>query len=105
MKKCSYCGAEYPDDAAECVIDKTPFNETHSDFISVMPPVAKRKIPISLSIISYLFFIPGAICLAFTIFAVCLLIFSGASKSSGIIILECFIGGAVAIFLYAFREA
>ena len=24
MKKCSYCGAEYPDDAAVCLIDQTP---------------------------------------------------------------------------------
>ena len=25
MKTCSYCGAEYPDDAVECSIDHTPF--------------------------------------------------------------------------------
>jgi hypothetical protein len=25
MKKCSYCGAEYPDDAVMCAIDHTPF--------------------------------------------------------------------------------
>ena len=25
MKKCSYCGAEYPDDAVMCAIDQTPF--------------------------------------------------------------------------------
>ena len=25
MKTCSYCGAEYPDDAVECAIDHTPF--------------------------------------------------------------------------------
>ena len=25
MKRCSYCGAEYPDDATECAVDKTPF--------------------------------------------------------------------------------
>ncbi len=25
MKKCSYCGAEYPDDASICTIDHTPF--------------------------------------------------------------------------------
>jgi magnesium-transporting ATPase (P-type) len=25
MKKCSYCGAEYPDDAVVCVVDQTPF--------------------------------------------------------------------------------
>ena len=25
MKTCSYCGAEYPEDAVECAIDHTPF--------------------------------------------------------------------------------
>jgi len=25
MKTCSYCGAEYPDEAVECAIDHTPF--------------------------------------------------------------------------------
>jgi hypothetical protein len=25
MKKCSYCGAEYPDDAVICAVDHTPF--------------------------------------------------------------------------------
>ena len=27
MKKCPYCGAEYPDDATVCAIDQTPFEE------------------------------------------------------------------------------
>jgi hypothetical protein len=29
MKKCSYCGAEYPDDATVCVVDQTPLDKTH----------------------------------------------------------------------------
>jgi hypothetical protein len=67
-----------------------------------MPPVAKRKIPISLSIVSYLFFLPSAIYFAFLIFFVSLLIFLGNKNSNGILngtqIFECFIGGAIAIF-------
>jgi hypothetical protein len=27
MKQCSYCGAEYPDDAEVCAIDNTPLEE------------------------------------------------------------------------------
>jgi hypothetical protein len=27
MKRCSYCGTEYPDDAAVCTIDNTPLEE------------------------------------------------------------------------------
>jgi hypothetical protein len=37
MKKCSYCGAEYPDDAAMCSIDHTPFTtEAPSKFIDLV---------------------------------------------------------------------
>ena len=28
MKKCSYCGAEYPDDAVKCAVDETLFDLT-----------------------------------------------------------------------------
>ena len=35
MKKCSYCGAEYPDDAVVCAVDQTPF--------TVEPPAAFSK--------------------------------------------------------------
>ncbi len=41
MKKCSYCGAEYPDDAAMCAIDQTPFaaeaRGKSTDVLSWMP--------------------------------------------------------------------
>jgi membrane protease YdiL (CAAX protease family) len=39
MKKCSYCGAEYPDDAVMCAIDHTPFE------IPAGPPPPEPKRP------------------------------------------------------------
>src|SRR6201994_1777608 len=39
MKKCSYCGAEYPDDAVMCPIDHTPFESPAE------PPPPKPKKP------------------------------------------------------------
>jgi len=41
MKKCSYCGAEYPDDAVMCAIDHTSF-ETPSEPSSPPPPELKQ---------------------------------------------------------------
>jgi hypothetical protein len=37
MKKCSYCGAEYPDDTAVCPIDHTPFGGSDA------PPLLPRQ--------------------------------------------------------------
>ena len=34
MKKCPYCGKEYPDDAIFCAIDGHPFDEGHSEIHS-----------------------------------------------------------------------
>jgi hypothetical protein len=42
MKKCSYCGAEYSDDAVMCAIDHTPF-ERHSEHLSEPPPLPEPK--------------------------------------------------------------
>jgi hypothetical protein len=46
MKKCSYCGAEYPDDAVMCAIDNTPFERPSEPSPPPEPirsePVAKR---------------------------------------------------------------
>jgi hypothetical protein len=38
MKKCPYCGAEYPDDAEVCAIDQTPLERP-----SAPPPAKKPK--------------------------------------------------------------
>ena len=40
MKKCSYCGAEYPDDAVMCAIDHTPFERSAEP--PPPPPEPKR---------------------------------------------------------------
>jgi hypothetical protein len=54
MRKCSYCGAEYPDDSVVCPVDQTKL---------AGEPIAasniKRKIPTGLSIVSYCFFASG----------------------------------------------
>ena len=38
MKKCSYCGAEYPDDVVACPIDQTPFTDAKLGSRSAEPP-------------------------------------------------------------------
>jgi len=54
MKQCSYCGAEYPDDSVVCPVDQTKLaNEP------TVASITKRKIPISLSVVSYCFFGSG----------------------------------------------
>jgi hypothetical protein len=38
MKRCSYCGTEYPDDTAICAIDKTPLEGTQLETTHIEPP-------------------------------------------------------------------
>jgi hypothetical protein len=40
MKKCSYCGTEYPDDLVVCPIDQTPFEK---DYQPVVETESKRR--------------------------------------------------------------
>ena len=42
MKKCSYCGAEYPDDAVKCAIDDTPFEVPAEPPPPPEPPPSER---------------------------------------------------------------
>jgi hypothetical protein len=37
MNKCSYCGAEYPDDVVACPIDQTPLRDTHLEPVQKAP--------------------------------------------------------------------
>jgi hypothetical protein len=91
MKRCPYCGAEYPDSATECAIDKTPFEQTSREPFSLkflnFGIVAEQKIPLSLSIVSYLFFLPGALFLAFSVFIPFLFLFP--DNLEGSIFLAC----------------
>jgi hypothetical protein len=105
MKRCSYCGAEYPDDATECAIDKTPFGDVPS--VASAPTSFKLprfaifseyEIPVSLAIVSYLFFLPGGICLGFVASAILFFVLAGGFPGSGIILLSCLVGTAYGIF-------
>jgi hypothetical protein len=103
MKRCSYCGAEYPDDATACAIDQTPFEDVQ---IEPAAPfkfpkfaiISEHEIPASLTVVSYFFFIPGAFflaaCPAIAFFGV----FVGLASNSGIV-LPCIAAGVVAILI------
>jgi len=43
MKKCSYCGAEYPDDLVVCPIDQTPFDQQEQAIAPTLPEPTKRR--------------------------------------------------------------
>src|SRR5689334_2611278 len=105
MKKCSYCGAEYPDDETECAIDMTPFANASSD----APPglelpkfavFSEHKIPASLAVLSYIYFLPAALCFAYLAFFMCLLVYSGSAGSilDGPTILGCITCTAIGFF-------
>jgi hypothetical protein len=38
MKKCPYCGAEYPEDALACSVDQTPFDQPDNALQQQSPP-------------------------------------------------------------------
>jgi hypothetical protein len=105
MKRCSYCGAEYPDDAIACATDQTPFGDVQSE-APVRAPLklprfaifSEYEIPVSLAIVSYIFFLPGGICLGFVASALLFLIYAGGIPGSGTILLSCLAGTAYGIF-------
>jgi hypothetical protein len=102
MKKCSYCGAEYPDDAVRCAIDQTPFEEVSPEAARVRLPTfaifSEHKIPVSLAVLSYVFFLPAAGCFAFIGFMILMLVISGGFPVSGEVVSKCIIGLFIGIF-------
>jgi hypothetical protein len=50
MKKCSYCGAEYPNDAVMCAIDQTPFaSEAPTKFADIVRWTPKSPLELALT--------------------------------------------------------
>jgi len=101
MKRCSYCGKEYPDDATECAIDATPFVEVQPESDEPRKHIrfgifSEYEIPVSLTIVSYLFFIPAA--WSFAAVIVFLVVFFLPGGDSGIFILGCVACGAIGMF-------
>lgn len=99
MKRCPYCGKEYPDDATVCAIDQTPFEEIPAETVSQKFPTfavfSESKIPASLTIVSYLFFFPTALIFGWIGFIFCV----GSIGESGGILLPCLISGVVGILI------
>ncbi len=108
MKRCSYCGAEYPDDAVACAIDQTPFGDVPAHTPSDAPPsepfefpafgvFSERKIPVSLTLVSYWFFLTGAASFAAIGFLAFFLVFASANFAGDHILVSSLVGGALAV--------
>ncbi|HVU28635.1 MAG TPA: hypothetical protein VHG71_12990 [Verrucomicrobiae bacterium] len=52
MKRCSYCGAGYPDDTMVCAVDQTPLEQSRLAEAPAVVSMIRRKIPLPLSIVS-----------------------------------------------------
>jgi multidrug transporter EmrE-like cation transporter len=75
MKTCPTCGKKYPENALMCEEDWTPLTDAH---LKDPPPPVKCKIPTSLLVVIYLFFIQGislligsALVVVFIIYSLC----------------------------------
>lgn len=104
MKKCPYCGTEYPDDATACAIDQTPFTETSSNPVTTVKfpkfgIFSERKIPVSLTLVSYLFFATGAGSFAAVGFLTFFLVLMASDYASSHILASCLIGGVLAVLV------
>ena len=72
MKKCSYCGAEYPDDVVVCPADQTPFNKDYQPIVETESKkrAVRHEIPAGLSAVSYLFLATGVLILVWNAFLI-----------------------------------
>lgn len=106
MKRCSYCGKTYPDDATICAIDQTPLEDAEPPKRRIVRGVylavpRARKIPVSLLIVSYLFLLAAVP----SIFAVCLvswLIYEGGFPERGGMTLLIILGISCASICFSF---
>ena len=73
MKKCSHCGAQYEDDVVACPIDHTSLIE---------PLIDGHKIPSSLSVVSFLYFLLGFKCVLWLLGGIYVLMKLWASGAS-----------------------
>jgi hypothetical protein len=70
MKRCAYCGQEYPDDASECVIDKQPLSGVESSTLPAPPPANRHwhKISREMKIFAHPLVITGLSLMIFSAF-------------------------------------
>jgi hypothetical protein len=76
MKKCSYCGTEYPDDVIACPVDHTPLGEQ---------PASRsdgHQVPVSLSFVSFFFLFAGVMSALWLICGIITLVRLGTSGTS-----------------------
>ena len=103
MKRCPYCGAENPDNATVCALDNTPLEQVRPDAVSVSAPKfavwSEHKIPVSLAVLSYFFFLPGGLCFAYVGFVLLMVLLDG-NFPPGEILLMCLGFGAFGVFWF-----
>jgi hypothetical protein len=76
MKPCKYCGRENDEDATHCKECGTPFDENFQNDTPSNECEAPIKIPLALSVVSYIFFFGGVVSMLQLLGGVALLLYS-----------------------------